>query len=141
MHDVRRVMDEVADARFVPWLARLAPFPTRHHDIDFLRRMTMIGISHMRCHEADTDLDITPYFESFRADDFRIGVPVQERLALRLGAWPYSPTELRLDDRKGIGHSANNTFPRSRVLQCYLQMTADGQPSRLHHSSLARRRL
>src|ERR1700728_1483226 len=103
MYDVWRIIDEVADARFVPWLARLAPFPARHCDIDLLRRMMMVGISHMRCHEADTDPDIAPYLESLRADDCRVGVSVQERLPLRLGAGPNLPMELRLDDGKGIG--------------------------------------
>src|SRR5450755_4174211 len=125
MQNVRRVMDEVADARFVPWIARLAPFPTRHCDIDLLGRVTMVGISHLRCHEADTDPDIVPYLESLRADDCRVGVPVQERLALRLGACPYLPMELRLDDGKGIGQVTKSTLLRARVLECHRQMPAD----------------
>ena len=64
MHNVRRVIDEVANPRFVPWIARLAPLSTRHCDIDLLGRMTMVGISHMRCYEADTDPDIVPYLSA-----------------------------------------------------------------------------
>jgi hypothetical protein len=119
----------------------LGAIPTRHCDIDLLGRMTMVGISHPRCHEAGTYPDIVPYLESLRVDDCRVGMPVQKRLAPRLGACPYLPMELRLDDGEGVGQDAKSTLPRARVPQCHRQMAADGQPSRTRFSGLARRRL
>lgn len=115
MHDVRRIIDQFADARFVPWFARLAPFPARQCDIDLLGQMTMVGMSHMRDNEGDTDPDIAAYRKSLRTDDCRVSMPVQKRLALRLGACPYLPMELPLDDVKGIGQGTNSTLQSACV--------------------------
>src|SRR5215472_2688620 len=50
VYDVRWIVDQTADARFVPWVARLAPLSARQHNIDLLGRMTMVGILRMRGH-------------------------------------------------------------------------------------------
>ena len=120
----------------MPWIARLAPLPVRKHDIDLLGRMTMVGISRMRRHEADADPDVAPYLEPLRTSDCRVGVAVQELLALRLGAGPDLPGELRFDDGKGIGQGADGAWLMARMLQCRRQMAADGQSSRIRPPGL-----
>src|SRR5271166_3177027 len=98
MHDVRRIVHQAADAGFVPWIARLAPFPAGQHHINLLGRMTMVRISHMRGHETHADPDIAPNLKPLRTDDRRVGVAVQERFALPLRAWADLPVELWFDD-------------------------------------------
>jgi hypothetical protein len=140
MHDVRRIVDKATDARLVPWIVRLAPFPARHHDIDLLGRMAVVRISRMRRHKTHADPDIAPYLDPLRTGDCRVGVAVQELLALRLGARPDLPVELRLDDGKGIGQGADRTWLTARVLQRRRQMAADRQPSRSRPLGLDGRR-
>ena len=100
VHDVRRIVDKAANARLMPWIVRLAPLSVRQHDVDLLGRMTMVGISRVRRHEAHADPDIAPYLEPLRTSDCRVGVAIQELLALRLGAGPELPVELRFDGRQ-----------------------------------------
>ena len=69
----------------------------------------------MRDNEGDTDPDIAAYRKSLRTDDCRVSMPVQKRLALRLGACPYLPMELPLDDVKGIGQGTNSTLQSACV--------------------------
>ena len=130
MHDVRRIVDEATDARLVPWIACLAPLPVWKHDVDLLGWVTVVGVLGMRRHEADADADIAPYLEPVRTSDCRVGVAVQELLALCLGAGPDLPVELRLDGRKGVGQSADGAWLAARMLQRRRQMAADRQSSR-----------
>src|SRR5580704_13691373 len=106
MHDVRRIVDEATATGLVPWIACLAPLPTRQHDVDFLGRVMVVRVLEMRRHKADADTDIGSYLEPVRTGDCRVGVAVQELLALRLRARPDVPVELRLNSSKGIGQLA-----------------------------------
>ncbi len=120
----------------MPWIARLAPLSVRKHDIDLLGRMTMVGISRMRRHETHADPDIASYLEPLRTSDRRVGVAIQELLALRLGASPDLPVELWFDDGKGIGQGADRAWLAARVLQRRRQMAADGQSGRARAARL-----
>ena len=111
----------------MPWIARLAPLPVRKHDIDLLGRMTMVRIARMRRHKTHADPDIAPYLEPLRTSDCRVGVAVEELLALGLGASPDLPVELWFDDGKGIGQGADRAGLAARLLQRRRQMAADGQ--------------
>src|SRR5215208_5540082 len=124
----------------MPWIACLAPLPVRKHDIDLLGRMTMVRISHMRRHKAHADPDIAPYLEPLRTSDCRVGVAVQELLALHLSASPDLPTELRFDDGKCI-EGADRASLTAHMLQRRRQMAADGQSSRARPPGLGGRHL
>jgi hypothetical protein len=57
----------------------------------------VVGIPRMRCHQTYTDPNITPHLETFRANNRRVCVAVQEVLAVHLGSGSGAPTESRLD--------------------------------------------
>jgi hypothetical protein len=80
----------------------------------------------MRRQKAHADPNIGPYLETLWTNDCRVGVAVQELLALLLGASPDHPVELRLDSGKGIGQGADRTWLTARLLQRRRQMAADG---------------
>jgi len=107
VHDVRRIVDQAADARLVPWVARLAPLAARQHDVDLLGWMTMVGVLRARRHEAYADPDIMPDLEPLRAGDSRVSVALRERIALRLGVGPDLPGQLRLDGSEGVGQGTD----------------------------------
>jgi len=89
--------------------------------------MTMIGILRMRRHKARSNPDVVPHLKPLRACDGRVGVAVQEQLALRLGAGSNLPVEPWLDGCEGIGQGANWAWLAVRVLRRRRQMSADRQ--------------
>src|ERR1700733_1546221 len=122
MHDAGRVVDQATAARLVPWIACLAPLPTRQHDVDFFRRVMVVRIQRMRRHETYANPDIGPYLEPVLTSDCRVGVAIQELLALCLSASPDRPVELWLDGGKGLGQAGDRTWLAARMLQGCRQM-------------------
>src|SRR6185503_9204266 len=92
--------------------------------------MTVVRISHLRRQETHADRNIVPRLKPLWTDDCRIGVAVDERLALRFSAGTDFPTQLRFDAGKGIGQCSDMGWLPAQMLQRRRQMVADRQARR-----------
>ena len=64
--------------------------------------MTMVGILRIRRHKARPNPDVVPYLKPLWACDGRVGVAVQEPLALRLCTRSNLPVELWFNGCEGL---------------------------------------
>jgi hypothetical protein len=72
----------------------------------------------------DPPIQITPYLETFPANNRRVCVAVQEVLAVRLGFGSGAPTESRLDGGECIGQRSARAAMQACLCQRRVQMTA-----------------
>ena len=117
MQDAGLVVEAAADAGLEPRSSALCEAAGRQHEIDFLRRMRVIGIADVRLEQRNADPDIAAAFDAAGPDEHRVRMAVFEAGAgAGLGAATASPGHLRLERCERLAERHKRR--RSVILEC-----------------------
>lgn len=129
MDDVRWIVDNASKSGAVPGSRVLSPIARGEHEVDFFRRMLVIGVGDTRRHQAHADAHVITPLQGFsrRSDDVDIGVASAE-YGIVAGLQP--PCQRRCESCNAIGDTCQIFWASLSDGDCARQMLASRQGER-----------
>ena len=126
MDDFGRIMRVAADAGFAPAGIRIPPLARREDEINFFRRMGVVGVSHVWSDKAQTEDKILALLKTGWPDDLGVGMIFGE-VCFRIGRGrPPVPGKMRVKSFKCGDHGPASCVLAGAVEGC-CKVPANGE--------------